>query len=67
MRGRLWPTCVAETRSGVHAQAHIGLVASASVPVIAAGGVDGPESVPDLLNAGAEAVAVGTILLLTDR
>ncbi|MBK0417951.1 nitronate monooxygenase [Leucobacter sp. CSA1] len=35
------------------------------LPVIAAGGVDGPEAVAELLDAGAEAVAVGTLLLRT--
>jgi nitronate monooxygenase len=37
------------------------------LPVIAAGGVDGPEAVRALLEAGAEAVAVGTLLLRTDE
>ncbi|GAB3580917.1 nitronate monooxygenase [Calidifontibacter terrae] len=36
-------------------------------PIIAAGGVDGPESVRGLLAAGADAVAVGTLLLRTDE
>ena len=39
--------------------------AAVDLPVIAAGGVDGPESVRRLLDAGAEAVAVGTLLLRT--
>ncbi|WP_345752507.1 NAD(P)H-dependent flavin oxidoreductase [Microbacterium rhizophilus] len=38
-----------------------------SLPVIAAGGVDGPDAVRRLLDAGAEAVAVGTLLLRTDE
>lgn len=43
-------------------------VRSASrLPVIAAGGVDGPTAVRELLDAGAEAVAVGTLLLRTDE
>ncbi|KAB1656353.1 nitronate monooxygenase [Pseudoclavibacter chungangensis] len=37
------------------------------LPVVAAGGVDGPEAVRRLLDAGAEAVAVGTLLLRTDE
>lgn len=43
-------------------------VASAvGLPVVAAGGVDGPDAVRDLLAAGAQAVAVGTLLLRTDE
>lgn len=37
------------------------------LPVIAAGGVDGPGAVRASLDAGAEAVAVGTLLLRTDE
>lgn len=37
------------------------------LPLIAAGGVDGPAAVGRLLGAGAEAVAVGTLLLRTDE
>lgn len=37
------------------------------LPVIAAGGVDGPASVRALLRAGAEAILVGTLLLRTDE
>lgn len=37
------------------------------LPLVAAGGVDGPASVAALLDAGAEAVAVGTLLLGTDE
>lgn len=37
------------------------------LPVIAAGGVDGPATVRALLDAGAEAVTVGTLLLRTDE
>ncbi|MCE0764947.1 nitronate monooxygenase [Pseudonocardia kujensis] len=37
------------------------------LPVIAAGGVDGPDAVRRLLDAGAQAVAVGTLLLRTDE
>ncbi len=36
-----------------------------ALPVIAAGGVDGPHAVRTLLDAGAHAVAVGTLLLRT--
>lgn len=41
--------------------------AAVDLPVIAAGGVDGPAAVQALLRAGAEAVAVGTLLLRTDE
>lgn len=37
------------------------------LPIIAAGGVDGPGAVHELLLAGAEAVAVGTLLMRTDE
>lgn len=37
------------------------------LPVVAAGGVDGPASFAQLLSAGAAAVAVGTLLLRTDE
>ncbi|MGK9221171.1 nitronate monooxygenase [Microbacterium barkeri] len=37
------------------------------LPLIAAGGVDGPAAVRDLLDAGAEGVAVGTLLLRSDE
>lgn len=40
---------------------------SVDLPVVAAGGVDGPHAVRRLLAAGAEAVAVGTLLLRTDE
>lgn len=43
------------------------VLARVPLPVIAAGGVDGPVSVRDLLRAGARSVAVGTLLLLTDE
>lgn len=36
-------------------------------PIVAAGGVDGPDAVRGLLAAGADAVAVGTLLLRTDE
>ena len=42
-------------------------IRASGLPVIAAGGVDGPEAVSRLLAAGAEAVAVGTLLLRTDE
>ncbi len=41
--------------------------AAVELPIIAAGGVDGPASVQALLRAGAHAVAVGTLLLRTDE
>lgn len=37
------------------------------LPVIATGGVDGPDAVRALLESGAECVAVGTLLLRTDE
>jgi NAD(P)H-dependent flavin oxidoreductase YrpB (nitropropane dioxygenase family) len=37
------------------------------LPLIAAGGIDGPEAVARLIRAGAAAVAVGTLLLRTDE
>lgn len=40
---------------------------AADLPLIAAGGVDGPRAVRRLLDSGAEAVAVGTLFLLTDE
>ncbi|HEU0104375.1 MAG TPA: nitronate monooxygenase, partial [Mycobacteriales bacterium] len=43
------------------------VVAATGRPVVAAGGVDGPRRVVELLRAGARAVAVGTLLLRTDE
>ena len=43
------------------------IIATTGLPVIAGGGVDGPQAVVDLLLAGARAVAVGTLLLRTDE
>ena len=40
---------------------------ASALPLVAAGGVDSPEAVTELLRAGAESVAVGTLLLLTDE
>lgn len=40
---------------------------SVALPVVAAGGVDGPAAVRELLSAGAESVAVGTALLRADE
>ena len=37
------------------------------LPVIAAGGIDGPDAVRRMLDAGAQAAAVGTLLLRTDE
>ncbi|MGO1638925.1 nitronate monooxygenase [Ancrocorticia populi] len=37
------------------------------LPIIAAGGVDGPAAVKELLDAGVQAVAVGTLLMRTDE
>lgn len=41
--------------------------AASPLPVVAGGGVDGPAAVRDLRAAGAEAVAVGTLLLRADE
>jgi len=41
--------------------------AAVPLPMIAAGGVDGPAAAAELLRAGAAAVAVGTLLLRTDE
>jgi nitronate monooxygenase len=41
--------------------------AATGLPVVAAGGVDGPQAVAALLDAGAGAVAIGTLLLRTDE
>lgn len=41
--------------------------AAVSLPLIAAGGVDGSAAVQELIGAGASAVAVGTLLLRTDE
>ncbi|MFC3502933.1 nitronate monooxygenase [Micromonospora krabiensis] len=43
------------------------VVAATGLPVVATGGVAGPDDVRDLLAAGATAVAVGTLLLRTDE
>jgi nitronate monooxygenase len=43
------------------------VIAATGLPVVAAGGVDGPAQVRDLLHAGASVVAVGTLLLRTDE
>ena len=43
------------------------VTAATGLPVVAAGGVDGPAGVAALLRAGASAVAVGTLLLRTDE
>jgi NAD(P)H-dependent flavin oxidoreductase YrpB (nitropropane dioxygenase family) len=43
------------------------VVAATGLPVLAAGGVEGPAAVARLLTAGAGAVAVGTLLLRTDE
>ncbi|MGY2700866.1 nitronate monooxygenase [Nocardioides sp. HB32] len=44
-----------------------GVRAATGLPVVAAGGVAGADQVAALLEAGAEAVAVGTMLLLADE
>ncbi|MDN6619475.1 MAG: nitronate monooxygenase [Corynebacterium variabile] len=37
------------------------------LPVIGTGGIDGPDAIRDILSAGAQAAAVGTLLLRTDE
>ncbi|WBU39404.1 nitronate monooxygenase [Homoserinibacter sp. YIM 151385] len=41
--------------------------AAVDLPLVAGGGVDGPDAVAAILEAGAEAVAVGTLLLLAEE
>ena len=43
------------------------VIGATGLPVVAAGGVDGPGAVADLIAAGADSVAVGTLLLRTDE
>ncbi|SMX88140.1 nitronate monooxygenase [Brevibacterium antiquum] len=43
------------------------VLAEVDLPVAAGGGIDGVEAVDELLQAGASAVVVGTLLLLTDE
>ncbi|HET9188096.1 MAG TPA: nitronate monooxygenase [Acidothermaceae bacterium] len=43
------------------------VIAATGLPTVAAGGVDGPRAVTELLAAGACAVAIGTLLLRTDE
>lgn len=43
------------------------VVRATGLPVVAAGGVDGPRAFAELLRAGAVGVAVGTLLLRTDE
>jgi nitronate monooxygenase len=43
------------------------VVAATRLPVVAAGGVDGPDAVRELVAAGARTVAVGTLLLRTEE
>ncbi|GAB3239829.1 NAD(P)H-dependent flavin oxidoreductase [Kineosporia babensis] len=59
------PARVVETASTTDVVRQV--CANVGLPVIAAGGVDGPGSVRRLLDAGASAVAVGTLLLRTDE
>lgn len=44
-----------------------GLSDATSLPLIGAGGIDGPQTAQQLLNAGAAAVQVGTLFLTTDE
>jgi nitronate monooxygenase len=43
------------------------VIAATGLPVVAAGGVDGPAAVSELVAAGAASVAVGTLLVRTDE
>src|SRR5699024_8963075 len=43
------------------------ILAEVDLPVAAGGGVDGPDAVAELLDAGADAVVVGTLLLRSDE
>ncbi|SDS47125.1 nitronate monooxygenase [Microlunatus soli] len=43
------------------------VIAATGLPTVATGGVDGPAAVRSLLDAGAVAVAIGTLLLRTDE
>ncbi|MBR7503726.1 nitronate monooxygenase, partial [Mycobacterium tuberculosis] len=43
------------------------ILAEVDLPIAAGGGVDGAEAVGELLDAGASAVVVGTLLLLADE
>jgi nitronate monooxygenase len=43
------------------------IAAATGLPIIAGGGVDGPEAVRELIDAGATAVAIGTLLLRCDE
>ncbi|MEL7974986.1 nitronate monooxygenase [Isoptericola sp. F-RaC21] len=52
---------------GATADAVAAVVAGTRLPVVAAGGVDGAPAVARLLRAGAQAVAVGTLLLRADE
>ena len=66
-------TTAPAAHAGVAAQARrllgIGgfVVAATALPVVAGGGVDGPAAARELFEAGADAVAVGTLLLRTDE
>lgn len=59
------PTRMIESRSTASLVREV--AGSVDLPVIAAGGVDGPDTVRAALDAGAQAVAVGTLLLRTDE
>ncbi|MGW8568489.1 nitronate monooxygenase [Isoptericola sp. NPDC055881] len=52
---------------GATADVVAAVAARTRLPLVAAGGVDGPRAVTRLLAAGAQAVAVGTLLLRTDE
>ncbi|MDO5750059.1 MAG: nitronate monooxygenase [Rothia sp. (in: high G+C Gram-positive bacteria)] len=43
------------------------ILAAVDIPVIAAGGIDSPQTVREHIDAGAEAVAIGTLLLTSDE
>ena len=55
-------------REEISTAALVELIADAvDLPIIAAGGVDGPDAVRALLDAGASAVSIGTLFLLADE
>ncbi|MDN6659614.1 MAG: nitronate monooxygenase, partial [Acidipropionibacterium jensenii] len=43
------------------------VLGAVDLPVIGTGGIDGPDAIRDILSAGAQAAAVGTLLLRTDE
>lgn len=66
-RRRIADAATAAVLAAVHAEVLAEVRPASRLPLIAAGGVDGPEAVRELLACGASAVAVGTMLLRTDE